>query len=67
MVYTYEADTLVFQVFVSKSVVSLNGLSIASAKPTPQPCVLVLMVQGIKEMLSGQNKGENNLQSGSEK
>ena len=27
----------------------LNGLSIASARPTPQPCVSVLMVQEIQE------------------
>ena len=61
MVYTYE-------VFVSECGVIKWTISIASAKPTPQPqCVLVLMMQGIQEMLSGQNKGENNLQSGSEK
>ena len=50
-VSTCEADTLVLKVFVSKSVMSLNGQSFASARPTLQPCVSDLVVQGIQEML----------------
>ena len=46
MVYTY-VDTLVFLGFCIKSVLSINGLSFVSARPTPQPCVPVFMVQGI--------------------
>ena len=45
-----EADSLVFKLFVSKSVMSFNGLSFASARHAPQPCVSVLVVQGIQEM-----------------
>ena len=48
MVYKYGWDTS-FQVFVSGSLMSLNGLSFASARPAPQPCVSVLVVQEIQE------------------
>ena len=41
MVYAY-VDNLLFLVSVSKSVMSLNGLSFASPRPAPQPCVSVL-------------------------
>ena len=52
MVYTYEfkADTLVYTILY-QSVMSLNGISIhiVSVRPAPQPCMSVLMVQGIQE------------------
>ena len=41
--------TPVFGVSVSKSVMSINGLSFVSARPAPQPCVSVFMVWGIQE------------------
>ena len=41
-----------FCCFVSKSVMSLNGLSFASARPTPQPYVPVPVEQGIQEVVS---------------
>ena len=50
VVHTCEADTT-FQVFVSKSVMSINGLSFASARPAPQPCVSVFVVRRIQEFL----------------
>ena len=46
MVSTCEADTI----FVSKTVMSLNGLSFVSARPAPQPCVSVLVVWGIQDL-----------------
>ena len=49
MVYTCEADTLVFSFFVSKGVMSLNGQSFVSARTAPQPCVSALVVWGIQE------------------
>ena len=42
--------TRVFLVSVSKSVLSINGLSFVSARPALQPCVSVFMVQGIREI-----------------
>ena len=39
-----------FYVCVSKSVMSINGLSFTSARPTPQPCVSS-SVWGIRELL----------------
>ena len=44
-------DTLVFWVSVSKSVMSINGLSFVSARPAPQPCASVFMVHGIWEII----------------
>ena len=47
MVFTCEAEALFFfKVFVSKSVMSINGLSFASARPALQPCVPVLVCAG---------------------
>ena len=47
MVFTCEAEALFFlKVFVSKSVMSINGLSFASARPAPQRCVPVLVCAG---------------------
>ena len=44
MVYTYEADTLIFKLLYQR-VMSLNGLSFASARPA---ILSVLMVQEIQ-------------------
>ena len=43
VVYTCEADTCD---------VIKDGLSITSARPSPQPCVSILMVLGILEITS---------------
>ena len=49
VVYAY-VDTWVFLVSVSKSVLSINGLSFVSPRPTSQPCVSVFMVRRIREI-----------------
>ena len=46
---TYEVDTLIFT-FLYQSVMSLNGPSIVSARSAWQPCVSVLVVQGVQEL-----------------
>ena len=43
----YEVNILAL---IAKSVMSLNGLSFASARPAPQPCVSVLVVWRIQEV-----------------
>ena len=47
VVYAY-VDTLVFRVSVSKSVISINGLSFVSARPAPQPCGQFLWCRGLE-------------------
>ena len=39
---------LVFRVSVSKSVISINGLSFVSARPAPQPCGQFLWCRGLE-------------------
>ena len=49
MVYDYVSvsKVSVSKFLYQKSVMSINGLSFVSARPAPQPCVSVFMMQGI--------------------
>ena len=49
VVYTYEAETLVFKVLY-QSVISLNGLRFVSARPALHPSVSVFVKQRILEI-----------------